>query len=77
MKTKYLYIILMVLFFFLGIIVGILLGLFIANHPAYPWVWDWNGDGQILSNDAIAMFDEYINGPKYPEFILGPDVPLD
>lgn len=74
---KVLYIILLVLFFALGFCVGGMVIAYIIYLPAYPPIGDWNGDGAVNLFDLFAMFDELAHGPKYPEFVVGPDVPTD
>ena len=75
---KVLYIILLVLFFALGFCVGGMVGLHFGHPPAFPvWGGDWNGDGKANLSDFAAMVDELAHGPKYPEIIVGPDVPTD
>lgn len=77
MKPKHLYIILLVLFFALGFCVGGMVIAYIIYLPAYPPIGDWNGDGAVNFFDLIAFIDELAHGPKYPEFVVGPDVPTD
>ena len=68
-STKIYSAILLVLILIIGICIGIIIANRVMYPPAYPGSGDWNGDGVINVQDLFSAIDTLINGPKYPEIV--------